>query len=546
MRTCPSLAALALATLAANPAFAQTNFASEDRLPATGYSESFEKPDVEPPPGVEPAASISEAFALVFASRIVHYDRGPDGLNAVIALAPDITAQVRATIDLPLVGRTVLVKDNIETRELPTTAGSLALAGNITRRDAPLIANLRAAGGVVLGKTNLSEWANIRDFNSTSGWSAVGGLTRNPHAIDRNTCGSSSGSAAAVAAGFAWAAIGTETNGSITCPASINGVVGFKPTVGLVSRTHVVPISTTQDTAGPMARSVTDAAMLLTAIAGSDPADPATAEADRYKRDFAEGLPDASLNGVRIGVMRRQAGDRADLRAVFDTALADLEAAGATLVDIEFEPNEEMSRDSFQVLLFELREGMGQYLASIPPIGGREKMTPRSLADLIAFNQRHKRAEMRWFGQGIFELAETTTDRKAYEAARENAIHLAGEQTIDRLLAEYDVQFLVAPTRGPAWVSDLVNGDNFNGSIGFGSPAAIAGYPHLTVPMGAIEELPVGLSIIGGKWQDWEVLKAGAAYERARSASIPTPDFQRWMPQAGNPAAENASGATGN
>lgn len=528
MKTYTSLAVLALAIVAASPSFAHEAESADDVIVVQ-----------EMPP-----SAIVDTNAQIARIRTLD-DAGPM-LNAVIAFNPDAAAVAVTMTERPLEGRTVLVKDNIETREFATTAGSLALAGNMTRRDAPLIANLRDAGGVVLGKTNLSEWANIRDFNSTSGWSAVGGLTRNPHAIDRNTCGSSSGSAAAVAAGFAWAAIGTETNGSITCPASINGVVGFKPTVGLVSRTYVVPISSTQDTAGPMARSVTDAAMLLTAIAGSDPADPATAEADRYKRDFAAGLPDASLNGVRIGVMRKQAGDRADLRAVFDTALADLEAAGATLVDIEFEPNEEMSRDSFQVLLFELREGMGQYLASIPPIGGREKMTPRSLADLIAFNERHEHAEMRWFGQGIFELAETTTDRKAYEAARENAVHLAGEQTIDRLLAEYDVQFLVAPTRGPAWVSDLVNGDNFNGSIGFGSPAAIAGYPHLTVPMGAIEELPVGLSIIGGKWQDWEVLKAGAVYERARSASIPTPDFTRWMPEAGNPAAENASGATGN
>ncbi|WP_226664031.1 amidase [Alteriqipengyuania lutimaris] len=528
MKTYTSLAVLALAIVAASPSFAHEAESADDVIVIQ-----------EMPP-----SAIVDTNAQIARIRTLD-DAGPM-LNAVIAFNPDAAAVAVTMTERPLEGRTVLVKDNIETREFATTAGSLALAGNMTRRDAPLIANLRDAGGVVLGKTNLSEWANIRDFNSTSGWSAVGGLTRNPHAIDRNTCGSSSGSAAAVAAGFAWAAIGTETNGSITCPASINGVVGFKPTVGLVSRTHVVPISSTQDTAGPMARSVTDAAMLLTAIAGSDPADPATAEADRYKRDFAEGLPDASLAGVRIGVMRRQAGDRADLRAVFDTALADLEAAGATLVDIEFEANEEMSRDSFQVLLFELREGMGQYLASIPPIGGREKMTPRSLADLIAFNERHERAEMRWFGQGIFELAETTTDRKAYEAARENAVHLAGEQTIDRLLAEHYVQFLVAPTRGPAWVSDLVNGDNFNGSIGFGSPAAIAGYPHLTVPMGAVEELPVGLSIIGGKWQDWEVLKAGAAYERARSASVPTPDFARWMPEAGNPAAENASGATGN
>ncbi len=528
MKTTLPLAALALSLSLAAPALAQ-----EAERPVL----TLQVPKIDLPDGVEPLgpeSGMREGYAVGQVYRIVRYDDGPDGINAVIALAPDITAQVRAARALPLGGRTVLVKDNIETRELPTTAGSLALAGNMTRRDAPMIAKLRAAGGVVLGKTNLSEWANIRDFNSTSGWSAVGGLTRNPHAIDRNTCGSSSGSAAAVAAGFAWAAIGTETNGSITCPASINGVVGFKPTVGMVSRTHVVPISSTQDTAGPMARSVADAAMLLGALAGSDPADPATAEADSYKRDFTKGLADVSLEGVRIGVMRNQIGNRADLRAVFDQALADMEAAGAVLVDVDFEPNDEMSRDSFQVLLFELREEMGQYLRSIPPIEGGD--TPRSLADLIAFNEANADTEMRWFGQDIFELAEVTTDRAAYEAARANAIHLAGVRGIDMLLATHDVAFLVAPTRGPAWMSDLVNGDNFNGSVGFGSPAAIAGYPHLTVPMGGVEDLPVGLSIIGGKWQDWEVLKAGAAYERARTATLPMVDFGRWMPAAGDPA----------
>lgn len=527
MKTYASLAVLALAFVT-GPVSAQDNDPPSLRI---------EVPRVELPEGVEPLGRESgarEGYAVGQVYRILRYDDGPEGINSVIALSPDITAQVRAALRLPLGGRTVLVKDNIETRELPTTAGSLALAGNETGRDAPMIANLRAAGGVVLGKTNLSEWANIRDFNSTSGWSAVGGLTRNPHAIDRNTCGSSSGSAAAVAAGFAWAAIGTETNGSITCPASVNGVVGFKPTVGMISRTHVVPISSTQDTAGPMAKSVRDAAMLLGALAGSDPADPATAEADAHARDFTDGLGEASLEGVRIGVMRNQVGNRADLREVFETALADMEAAGAVLVDIEFEPNEEMGRDSFQVLLFELREEMGKYLASIPPIEGGN--TPRSLADLIAFNKANADTEMRWFGQDIFELAEGTTDRAVYEAARKNAVHLAGERGIDKLLAENDVAFLVAPTRGPAWMSDLVNGDNFNGSVGFGSPAAIAGYPHLTVPMGAIEDLPVGLSIIGAKWQDWEVLKAGTAYERARTAELPTPDFQRWKADAGDPA----------
>ncbi len=470
----------------------------------------------------------TERGAGAYLERIAALDDAGPTLNAVIIAADPASAIASeiALANLPLQGRTILVKDNIETREWATTAGSLALKDNRTGRDAPMITNLRAAGGVVLGKTNLSEWANIRDDNSTSGWSAVGGLTRNPHAIDRNTCGSSSGSAAAVAAGFAWAAIGTETDGSITCPASVNGVVGFKPTVGMVSRTHVVPISHSQDTAGPMARSVEDAAMLLTALAGSDPADPATAEADARKTDFATGLGKSSLVGVRIGVLRKQVGSRGDVRALFDTALADMARAGAVLVDIEFEPNGEMYRDEYAVLLFELREDMGAYLRSLPG-----SAMPRSLAELIAFSTANAEAEMRWFGQSIFIEAEATTDRAAYDTARANALKLAGAEGIDRLLAESDVAFLIAPTTGPAWVSDLVNGDHYSGGIGAGSLAAIAGYPHLTVPMGAVEGLPVGLSIMSGKWRDHDVLKTGAAYERARTVSLPEPSFARWQPE---------------
>lgn len=460
--------------------------------------------------------------------RIIQLDDAGPELNAVIIYADDAPKQAwEARYAGPMGGRTVLVKDNIETREWPTTAGSLALKDNNTGRDAPLIANLREAGGVVMGKANLSEWANIRDNNSTSGWSAIGGLTRNPHAIDRNSCGSSSGSGAAVAAGFAWGAIGTETNGSITCPASINGIVGFKPSVGLVSRTHIVPISSTQDTAGPMTQTVADAARLLSAIAGEDPADPVTLTVPGRLEDYMSGLSSYSLEGVRIGVMRNQIGNRDDVQAVFRTALADLERAGAVLVDIAFEPDNQMYSDSFTVLLFELREEMGKYLRSIPAIEGETK-TPRSLADLIAFNTANADTEMRFFGQSIFETAEQTTDREAYEKARANAVRIAGKETLDMLLAKHDVQFLVAPTRGPSWTSDLVNGDNFNGSIGFGSPAAIAGYPHLTVPMGQIEQLPVGISFFGAKWADHEVLKLGAAYERVRSAALPEPSFTRW------------------
>jgi len=474
-------------------------------------------------------SSFAETMAVTdYILRIQALDDAGPMLNAVIDYNVEAPVEARRLASTGILrGRSVLVKDNIETREFPTTAGSLALAQNHTERDAPLIANIREAGGVILGKTNLSEWANIRSNDSTSGWSAIEGLTRNPHAIDRNSCGSSSGSGAAIAAGFAWAAIGTETNGSITCPASINGVVGFKPSVGLVSRTFVVPISSTQDTAGPMTRNVADAALLLSAMAGEDPADAATIGVPRIV-DYTSGLADYSLDGVRIGVMRGQIGNNAQVAEVFETALADLERAGAVLVDIEFEPQREMYRDSFTVLKYELRDEMGNYLASIPEF--KEGETPRSLADLIAFNEANAATEMRWFDQSIFLDAEATTDREAYEAARENAVRIAGEETLDVLLAENDVQFLVAPTRGPAWMSDLVLGDQFNGSIGFGSPAAIAGYPHLTVPMGSVERLPVGVSFFGAKWADHDVLKVGAAYERARTATLPEPSFRRWRP----------------
>ncbi len=451
-------------------------------------------------------------------------DNGPR-LNAVIDYDPAASVKARQLAATgPLRGRTVLVKDNIETSEFATTAGSLALKDNMTGRDAPLIANLRAAGGVVLGKTNLSEWANIRSDGSTSGWSAVGGLTRNPYAIDRNTCGSSSGSGAAVAAGFAWGAIGTETNGSITCPASINGIVGFKPSVGIVSRTHVVPISSTQDTAGPMTRTVRDAALLLTAIAGPDKADPVTLEAKRVQ-DYTQGLDSYSLAGVRIGVMRGAVGSRADVKALFEAALADLTRAGAVLVDVEYSPPGELWQATLPVLLYELRVEMDKYLGGRPGSG-----EPRSLADVVAFNTANADAELRWFGQELFEQALETTDPEAYAKNLATLRRLTRVEGIDKLLADNKVAFLVAPTQGPAWSTDLVNGDNFNGRIGAGYLAAIAGYPHLTVPMGAVEGLPIGFSIMGGQWQDHEVLKAGAAYEKARTAKLPAPTFRPWRP----------------
>jgi amidase len=472
----------------------------------------------------EPDAATRAAAEL---QRIAELDDAGPQLNAVIAVNPAAPQEARRAQNarLPLAGRTVLVKDNIETRELPTTAGSLALANNNTGRDAPLVARLRAAGGVVLGKTNLSEWANIRDDDSTSGWSSVGGLTRNPHAIDRNACGSSSGSGAAVAAGFAWAAIGTETNGSITCPASANGVVGFKPTVGLVSRTHVVPISSTQDTPGPMARTVKDAAMLLTAIAGSDPADPATAEADRRKVNYAAGLERASLRGVRIGVLRNQVGARDDVKAVFEQALADMKRAGAILVDIQHEPNNAMYGDSYAVLLFELREEMGKYLRSLPG-----QNLPRSLADLIASTMPTPRRKC----AGSIRTSSSRrkgrpTVRRMRKPAPTPSASPGQKQRTDSSPSTRSICWW-CPHAAPPGPPTLSTATISARSIGFGSPAAIAGYPHLTVPMGAVERLPVGISFLGGKWQDAAVLRAGAAYEKVRSARVPEPTLTRWEP----------------
>lgn len=459
-------------------------------------------------------------------SRIAQLELAEPHLNALIAFDDDVVATIITQAEAlnSLKGRTILVKDNIETMEWATTAGSLALERNATDRDAPLIANIRANGGVILGKTNLSEWANFRSTNSSSGWSAVGGQTRNAHATDRSPCGSSSGSAVAVAAGMSWAAIGTETNGSITCPAAVNGIVGFKPTVGMVSRTHIVPISVSQDTAGPMACNVHHAALLLSAMAGSDPLDPATALADSYTGDFTAGLAEASLAGQRIGVLRNQVGDNAQVTALFAAALADMERAGAVLVEIDYAPDPQMWADEYTVLLYEFREGLNAYLAGSPA-----DIPVRSLADVIAFNTANADTELRWFGQEILELAEITTDREAYAAARANSLRLAGAEGIDHLLAENDVAFLIAPTLGPAWTIDLVLGDRPGDGIGAGYLAAIAGTPHLTVPMGAVEGLPVGLSIMGARWNDHAVLQAGAAYERVRSAKLAEPTFGRWQ-----------------
>ncbi|MBU6164695.1 MAG: amidase [Alphaproteobacteria bacterium] len=470
-----------------------------------------------------PMVGVAEANTAAAITRIRALN---PRLNAVIAIDPTALDQARALDAAPLRGGLhglpILVKDNVDMAgPLPTTAGSLALKHNVTGRDAPFVARLRAAGAVLLGKTNLSEWANIRADASISGWSAVGGQTRNPHALSRNTCGSSSGSGAAVAAQMVDAAIGTETDGSITCPAAINGIVGLKPTVGLVSRTHVVPISHSQDTAGPMTRDVRTAARLLTVMAGSDPADPATKEADSRKTDYAAALRPDALKGARIGVLRWATGWHAGVDARLEAALAVLKAQGAVLVDITAAPNRrEIGPNEFIVLLTELKADLGAYLASTPAT-----VKTRTLADVIAFNRANAATELGLFGQDTFEKAQATSGLAdpAYLKARETSLRAAGRDGIDKMLADAKVEALVAPTAAPAWFIDPVNGDQAPGG-GAGGLAAVAGYPHLTVPMGGVRGLPVGLSFIGPAWSEARLLALGYAFEQAAPAMklIPT------------------------
>lgn len=459
----------------------------------------------------------SVAVTQAYLDRIRRIDDAGPMLGAVIALFPDAVEQARARdaertagkVRGPLHGIPVLIKDNIEVSGvLPTTAGSLALANNVTGRDAPLVARLRAAGAVILGKANLSEWANIRSGDSTSGWSGVGGLTRNPHDLSRSACGSSSGSGASVAASLAPIAVGTETDGSIVCPAGTNGVVGFKPSTGLISAMHIVPISATQDTAGPMTLTVRDAAAALNVMAGEP------------RADYVAALRPDALKGKRLGVMMDRIGSRADLRALLEAALAAMEREGAVIVRIADTRSglNEVGAAEFEVLLTELKAGMAAYLGSLPNWRG-----PRTLADLIAFNAASP-ASLRWFGQETFEAAQAKggLDSAPYLAAKAKAARLAGPEGIDRLLREHKVDLLVGVTNGPAWPIDLVNGDNFIPPSSSQLPA-VAGYPHLTVPMGAIEGLPIGLSLIGTKWADADVLAAGHAYEQAsRARVVPT------------------------
>jgi amidase len=449
------------------------------------------------------------------------------GVNAVIEVNPD-ALRIAEEMDRegsqrgprgPMHGIPVLIKDNIATADrMMTTAGSLALVGSKPPRDSFVVRRLREAGAVILGKTNLSEWANIRSEHSTSGWSGRGGLTRNPYALDRNACGSSSGSGAGASANFCTVAVGTETDGSVVCPSSINGLVGIKPTVGLVSRSGIIPISHSQDTAGPMARTVTDAAILLGAMAGVDPDDEATAESQgKAQADYTRFLDPNGLKGAHLGVVRKLFGFNEAVDKLMEEALAEMKRQGAVLVDPADIPSmDKFGKTEFTVLLYELKADLNAYLAALGP-----GAPVRTLEEIIEFNKKNSDREMPYFGQDTFEKAQEKgpLTEKDYLDALDNNHKQSRQEGIDALMDKFQLDALVAPTVGPSFLTDLVNGDHDTG--GSSSPAAVAGYPDITVPAGFVFGLPVGISFFGRAYSEPTLLKIAYAFEQATKARRP-------------------------
>jgi amidase len=501
---------------------------SSVRTPAQSRPAAFDLEEVsvaELQRRMESGRETARSLVDKYSARIEAIDRKGPALRSVIELNPEAAA-IADRLDAerkagrtrgPLHGIPVLLKDNIATADrMMTTAGSLALAGARPPKDAFIVTRLREAGAVILGKTNLSEWANFRSTHSTSGWSGRGGLARNPYALDRNTSGSSSGSGAAIAANLAAVAIGTETDGSIVSPSNTNGLVGIKPTIGLLSRAGIVPISHSQDTAGPMTRSVADAAALLGALIGSDPDDDATREsATKGSTDYTRFLDANGLKGARIGVVRnRLFGSNPAADRIAEQAIADMKKAGAVVVDPANIPTLGQFDDTeFDVMLYEFKADLNKYLSWL---GASSPV--HSLKDIIAFNDAHAAEEMPYFGQEIMTMAEAKgplADAK-YRAALAKNLRLSRTMGIDAVMAQHRLDALVAPTGGPAWLIDLVNGDSGTGSApGPSTVAAVAGYPHITVPAGFVRGLPVGISFFGRAWSEPTLLKMAFAYEQA-------------------------------
>jgi amidase len=510
------------------------HLANVDRaLPSFGIEEaSISELQSAMQAGQVSARKLVEAYL----GRIEALDQRGPALHQVLETNPDALA-IADALDTerrsrgprgPLHGIPLLLKDNIDTADrLTTTAGSLALAGSHPARDAFLVQRLRAAGAIVLGKTNMSEWANFRSSQSSSGWSGRGGQGRNPYVLDRSPCGSSSGTGAAVAANLAVAGVGTETDGSVVCPAAVNALVGVKPTVGLVSRSGIIPIAHSQDTAGPMARTVADAAILLSALTGRDPRDPATGQAPRSP-DYVRLLDANALQGARIGVPRKKLyGYSAATDRLAEQALAVMKAHGAVIVDPADIPHlGSYDEDELEVLLHELKADLTDYLTGLGPTA-----PVKSLSEIIDFNEKNRDRELPFFGQDLFEKAQQRGPLSSaiYRRARARSQRLAGPQGLETVMNRDHLDALVAPTTGPAWLIDPVTGDHFSG--GSSTPAAVAGSPSVTVPMGFVHGLPVGLSFMGRNWSEARLLSLAYAFEQATHHRRPP----RFLPTVSQP-----------
>jgi len=480
--------------------------------------------------GMSSGKYTARAIAEKYLARIEAIDRHGPALNSVIEINPD-ALEIAEKLDAerkekgargPLHGIPLLLKDNLDTADkMMTTAGSLALVGSKPSKDSFVVQRLRAAGAVILGKTNLSEWANIRSTHSTSGWSGRGGQTKNPFALDRNPCGSSSGSGAAVSANLCVAAIGTETDGSIVCPANANGVVGIKPTVGLTSRTGIIPISHTQDGAGPLARTVRDAAIVLGTMVGVDAEDAASSLSQgKGLNDYTKFLDPKGLNGARIGVVRKYFGFSDSVDRLMEESLSVLKSQGAVLVDpVEIETLGKFDESEFTVFLYELKTNLNKYLERLGP-----SAPVKNLREVIAFNEKNRDKEMPFFGQDIFVHSEAKgplSEKEYVDALAKNRL-LARAEGIDAVMDKHKLDALVAPTGSPAWPTDLVNGDHSGG--GSSNAAAVAGYPNINVPAGNLWGLPVGLSFFGRAWSEPTLIRLAYAFEQATKARI-TPKF---------------------
>ena len=459
----------------------------------------------------------------LYLERIDLLDKHGPQVNSVIEINPD-ALDIASSLDEeqaagkrrgPLHGIPILIKDNIDTHDkMQTTAGSLALEGNIAARDAFIVERLRKAGALILGKTNLSEWANFRGKKSTSGWSSRGGLTRNPYALDRSACGSSSGSGAAVAANFCAAAIGTETDGSIICPAQTNGIVGIKPTLGLWSRSGIIPIAHSQDTPGPMTRTVEDAAILLGALMGVDKRDPATSSKEkRVPRNYTKFLDKNGLKGARIGVARSLFGSDKRVLAIMETSLECMQQLGAALIDVEMKSSDAFGKTELEVLLFEFRADLDAYLRALGP-----EAKVHSMEDVIRFNEENTSRVLTYFGQERMEQAQkkpSLKSKKYLDALKKNRL-LSRKEGIDATMRKHKLDAIVCPSGGPAWMIDLVNGDGIRSwDMDSTSYAAVAGYPHITVPAGYIWGLPIGISFFAKAWQEPTLIKFAYAFEQA-------------------------------